>query len=668
MAVKKIKWRDIIHHWEIYFFILPTLIAIGLFQYWPAASGIFHSFYRWNGADISEFVGLGNFVDLLSTSTFWNSFEVAFTLGVWEVFKMIPAILVAVCIHRCTSMKMQFFYRVLFVVPIVIPGLVVVLIWRSFFFEATNGYLNNFLFSTGIFDLLCHLDNFFGWGGLFVQGQNPIWLGDPNLILVACVIWGFPWVGSFAVLIYLAKLQSIDKSVYEAAAIDGAGCFSKFTKIEMPLLMGTIHMTMVFVIIGTIKNAGMILALAGIEGGPGGKATVPVLFMLRKAFIEQKMGYACAVGIVLTVIVMLLQKASSLMLVWDTLPKWKRIMIRCMAISGAAILLAVGRFQFLGYIFIILAFPYFIFAWAKDKASDFINSFRKADKKRKAYADSLYHNIVRKTSEIFLRSAKHLAVWGVLSFAFLPLALMLIVSLKTNRQFYEAPATLSAPFHWGNWKFAFESVMPALANSIFISFSATILVVSMALLAAYFFSRLKMPLSSFFWNAILILMVMPTIANLVPLFRILKSMGLLNTLTALVIVGASEGVVAAIFILRRFIADIPGDLFEAAEIDGAGHFKQLMVIVIPLSGPILGTVAVMQFIFQWNQFILPLVVIRDKELLPITVQLLRLSGEYIKFWGPLMAGYCLASIPLILLFAFSMKLFVKGLSEGAVKG
>ncbi len=89
---------------------------------------------------------------------------------------------------------------------------------------------------------------------------------------------------------------------------------------------------------------------------------------------------------------------------------------------------------------------------------------------------------------------------------------------------------------------------------------------------------------------------------------------------------------------------------------------------MPLSGPIMGTVAVMQFLGQWNEFVMPLIVMREQARLPVTVQLIRMAGEYIKLWGPLMAGYAIASIPVIILFTFSMKLFVKGLTEGAVKG
>jgi ABC-type glycerol-3-phosphate transport system permease component len=259
-------------------------------------------------------------------------------------------------------------------------------------------------------------------------------------------------------------------------------------------------------------------------------------------------------------------------------------------------------------------------------------------------------------------------IWLVLAAAFLPLYLMLIVSLKDNQQFYEAPAIVTPPYHWENWRTAWDMVIPSVANSLFVATSSTALTLVLGLCGAYFFARVRMPLSRLLWNAILLLMMMPAIANLVPLFRLLRDINLLNTLTALVIVGVSGGQVFAIFVLRNFVADIPQDLFEAAEIDGASHVQQMVRVVLPLSAPILGTVGVMHFVHQWNDFVLPLIVIHDQSRLPVMVQLLRLAGEYIKFWGPLMAGYAIACLPVILLFVFSMKLFVRGLTECAVKG
>ncbi|MFH0908059.1 MAG: ABC transporter permease subunit [bacterium] len=672
MTPKSVKWSQVRHNWELYLFIVPTLILIGLFQYYPAASGIFHSFFNWNGFDISEFVGWSNYVDLLRNTEFWSSFKLAFLLGGWNVVKMIPALLVAVCIHRCTSDRLQFFYRTLFVIPMVIPFLVIVLIWRSFFFEATSGYLNQFLISSGLFDLLVYLDRVFEWGGVFVHGKMPAWLGDPRLIITACVVWGFPWVGSFAVLIYLAKLQNISKDIYEASGIDGVGWWSKFTRIELPLITSSIYLQLVFVIIDTIKDAGMIIGLAGLEGGPGGKATVPALFMLRKAFIDQKMGYACAAGIILTLVVIVLQKVSMVVMDIESMTDRRRQVIRACVVALCGWLILSGIYRYAAG-----AVLFFMVPWGglMDRLRAMIPARAGAMDAGDLYTQRAFareanplYRAARTAGSLFLRFTKHATIWAILGFAFLPLYLMIIVSVKSNVQFYEAPAALTHPYHWDNWRTAWDLVTPTVANSMFVSISSTVLTLIFALSGAYFFARARMPMSGFIWNAILLLMMMPAIANLVPLFRLLSDLNLLNTLSALIIVGASGGQIFGIFVLRNFVQDIPQDLFEAAEIDGANHFQQLKTVVLPLSGPILGTVGVMQFISQWNDFVLPLIVMRDHARLPVMVQLLRMAGEYIKLWGPLMAGYAIASIPIIILFVFSMKLFIKGMTEGAVKG
>jgi ABC-type glycerol-3-phosphate transport system permease component len=662
MSGKSIRWNQVRHHWEIYLFIVPTLVLIVLFQYYPAASGIFHSFFRWNGADVSEFVGLQNYYDLLASSAFWNSFKVAFLLGVWNVVKMLPAIAVAVWIHRCRSERVQYFYRLMFVVPMVVPGLVIALIWRTFFFEATQGYLNEFLEASGLLTLLARMDVFFGWGGMFVEGVRPAWLGDPRLVITACVIWGFPWVGSFAVLTHLAKLQTIPKEIYEAADIDGANWWSKFSRIELPLIMSSIYLMLVFVIIGTIKDAGTILALVGLDGGPGGEATVPALFMLRKAFVAQEMGAACAVGIVLTVVVMVLQKISAFMMQEQGAVGGKRL-LRGLCLLLAVWMLVQSEWRFLGGVLLAVALPWGVVL------APVVRTWRKmwpaTEKAREIREQAAWK---AKAQTRFLRACKHGGICLVLASAFLPVYLMLVVSLKTNQQFYDAPATVQAPFHWENWVFAWKLIAPSVANSVVISSVSTILTLWFALCGAYFFARVRLPFSGLLWNALLILLMMPSVANLVPLFRLLKDLNLLNTLTALILVGTSAGQVFAIFVLRNFVEEIPKDLFEAAEIDGAGHFRQMALVVLPLCGPVLGTIGVMHFISEWNEFVLPLIVMRDGEMLPVMVQLQRLSGEYVKFFGPLMAGYALASIPVILLFMFSMKLFVRGMTEGGVKG
>lgn len=263
---------------------------------------------------------------------------------------------------------------------------------------------------------------------------------------------------------------------------------------------------------------------------------------------------------------------------------------------------------------------------------------------------------------------KHSLVWSVLCFSFLPVAVMLLISLKDNQQFVQAPFTPTWPLHFENWLTAARLVLPYIGNSLFVSILGVLFTLIAATAAAYVFARFNFPAKSLLWYALLALLFMPGIMNLVPLFIIMRDLNLLNSLFGLSILYATGGQVFCIFVLRSFMEEIPVELYEAAEIDGASFVGQIRYVVLPMCGSILGTLAIMQFIAYWNNFIHPLVFINEqaKQLLP--VKLMELNGQYVKEWGPMMASYTLAAIPLVLIFFFTMKLFVKGLTGGAVKG
>lgn len=272
----------------------------------------------------------------------------------------------------------------------------------------------------------------------------------------------------------------------------------------------------------------------------------------------------------------------------------------------------------------------------------------------------------RKTSDL----SKHAMIWAILALELLPFYMMIQISLKTNKMFYEntwLPA-LPRDWVWQNYIDAFHLIMPFVANSVVVSVTATIGTLFFSLLGAYFFARYKMPGGNALWAAFLLLMLLPGVANIVTLFALLQSFNLLNTLWALIILGIAGGQVFCIYVLRNFIEELPKDLFEAAEMDGASHLKQLIHVVIPMSGPIIGTLAILQFLGSWNDFLMPLVVLRDPQLFTIGVGLIYLDGEYVKQWGSVMAAFFVASLPLLIIFLFTMKLFVRGLSSGAVKG
>ena len=274
----------------------------------------------------------------------------------------------------------------------------------------------------------------------------------------------------------------------------------------------------------------------------------------------------------------------------------------------------------------------------------------------------------RKVRSKFAETCKHLFLWSIYAFTFLPLYLMLVISLKDNQQFARNPWLPEAPFHWENYIVGWHHIGDKIFNTTFIAFTTTGLALFIAILGAFFFARYKMPGSKFLFFVFMLLMMYPGVANMVPSFKLMCSLGLYNSHWALILGGVATAQAFTIYVLRNFIEDIPQDLFDAVEIDGGSIMHQIWHVVLPLSLPIIGTLAILRIIAVWNNFVGPLLYLRDSKLQVIAVALLHLEGEYTKNWGELMAGYTIASIPLIIMFLFCMRLFVRGLTAGAVKG
>ncbi|MBD3240613.1 MAG: ABC transporter permease subunit [Chitinivibrionales bacterium] len=308
-GAKRITLANLKSYWYIYLLVVPSAVVLGLFAYYPAASALYHAFFRWNGDYVNEFVGLANFVEAFRDPVLHWGFLVIFILIAANLIKMIPSIVAAVVIHRLASPKASYLYKVLFVVPMIIPWMVGLLIWK-FFYDPSVGILNKLLDATGGMWLLQRIDALFNWG-VFVEGVNPVWLGDAKLVIPALILWGFPWVGVVGVLLYLAGLQSIDESVYEAAEIDGVGWFKKFLYIELPLILTQVRLNLILMIIATLKGYGLIYVLFGTSGGPKGVAMVPGLYMFKNAFETGRAGYACGIGFILFMFILILTEINN---------------------------------------------------------------------------------------------------------------------------------------------------------------------------------------------------------------------------------------------------------------------------------------------------------------------------------------------------------------------
>lgn len=277
------------NYWPIYILVAIPLALVLTFNYYPIVNGFVHIFYRWDGDMVEEFVGLQNIYKLAHDIDLWRSFIVVGIFVIANLFKMVIPIMAAVTLHHVINDRAGYAYRIMFIIPMIVPAMVFFLLWK-YFYEPNAGVLNEVLRSTG-----------------FLGATEIIqWLSSEILVIPSLVFAGFPWVGAFGVLIYLAGLQNIPEDIYEAAEIDGAGAFRIFRTIELPLIMTQIRINLILMMIGTVQQWQNVYLFVGESGGPNGVATVPGLLVFREAFSRGYFGYGCAVGFLLFLVTLVL--------------------------------------------------------------------------------------------------------------------------------------------------------------------------------------------------------------------------------------------------------------------------------------------------------------------------------------------------------------------------
>lgn len=271
------------------------------------------------------------------------------------------------------------------------------------------------------------------------------------------------------------------------------------------------------------------------------------------------------------------------------------------------------------------------------------------------------------------RRAKTLSVQAILWFYALvaagPLILVLVNSFRPTQDLIADPLAVPAPPILDNYQAAWTSASLStyLINSVIVSVSAVALSLFVSTLVSYALARLRFwgsgILAAFFLSGIM----MPFQLAAVPIFHLLSSVGLVNNRFGLILVYAATGVPLSVFVLSSFFRQLPGEVEEAARVDGAGEFRLFRSVMLPMARPAVATVAAITFVFNWNDFFFPLVLIRDPEKFTITVGLTSFFGQYRNDVGPLLAGLILALLPLVLLFSVATKQIITGLTFGGTK-
>ena len=205
----------------------------------------------------------------------------------------------------------------------------------------------------------------------------------------------------------------------------------------------------------------------------------------------------------------------------------------------------------------------------------------------------------------------------------------------------------------------------AFLNSLALASAATLISTTLNTLAGYAFAKLRFAHRDRVFALLIAALVIPGQVAMLPLFLMLKSMGLVNTWMGVLIPGMAS--IFGIFLVRQYALSIPNDLLEAARIDGAGEWRVFVDIVLPLLAPVLVTLALFAFLGSWNDFMWPLIVLTDSDLYTLPVALAALSREHVQDVEFMMAGAVVTVLPVVLLFVVLQRYYLQGLTLGGVK-
>ena len=261
-----------------------------------------------------------------------------------------------------------------------------------------------------------------------------------------------------------------------------------------------------------------------------------------------------------------------------------------------------------------------------------------------------------------------LLAWTVV--VLFPIGTAVLNSLKPNLgEVYKAPFALPSVWSLDNFAEAWvgANFQAYFLNSVVISGASVLLVCFGAATTAFVLVRMPFKGSAFLFACFMLGVVIPIRLALAPLFVIVKTLGLLDSLLGIILVQSASMMPVAVFILTAFLRSVPAELEEAARMDGALPFEIFWRVVLPLIRPALATVALLTFVSAWNEYFLPLIFLRTETNFPITLGIAQFRLQFDVQWHLMFAGILIMLIPTIVAFLLASRQFIAGLTQGGVK-
>ena len=275
----------------------------------------------------------------------------------------------------------------------------------------------------------------------------------------------------------------------------------------------------------------------------------------------------------------------------------------------------------------------------------------------------------RKVKERRFQIILELVMCLITFLAFVPIIVMLMTSFKSNVEIYNDFFALPKTLQWENYQNAFDVLATNMGGTLTVVAIAVFFTLALAAVGGYVFATMDFPGKGVLFFLFLALMMIPGSLYLTPNYMLIQKYHLFNTWGALILPWISGGQVLGIVLCRNAMEQIPRDLFEAAKMEGCGPIRCLIYIALPLAKPILSTVAIMQLVSYYNDFIWPMMVIESnrKQMITVAVRIFTSAQGTVNI-GAMFAGYVIATLPIFILFMFTSRLYMEGLTAGAVKG
>ena len=264
----------------------------------------------------------------------------------------------------------------------------------------------------------------------------------------------------------------------------------------------------------------------------------------------------------------------------------------------------------------------------------------------------------------------HVVILILLFLSLYPIFMMLIKSVKTIDQEIHTGFSVTFPFHWANYSMAWQLVNSYIINTFIIAVISTLGILLVCSAMAYGFTRYEFICKNVLFMMVLSIMMIPSILTIIPQYSMVKEFNMVNTIEGVILPTIAGAVPMGMLLLRTFFNGLPQGLFEAADLDGANALQKYFLISLPLSLPIMATLGLTSFLNSWNDLIWPQLILRKDDLQTISVAMNSFTTNYYKTthsYAVPLAGYVIVSLPLILVFSFTSKQFMAGLTSGAFK-